>query len=85
MPSPFGRSDQLPVVALMLTRGDERLLAPADSTLLAAGDILLLAGGRGAQRAWDAILHEEEALAYVLSGQAVATSWWGRRLLGSSR
>ena len=85
MPSPFGRSEQLPVVALMLTRGDERVLAPPDETPLAAGDILLLAGGRGAQRAWDAILHEEEALAYVLSGQAVATSWWGRRLLGSSR
>ena len=25
--------------------------------------------------------YEDDLLAYVLSGEAVATSWWGRRLL----
>jgi uncharacterized RmlC-like cupin family protein len=41
-----------------------------------------MAGAAGTPRAWEATLHEDDALAYVLSGQAIATSWWGRRLLG---
>jgi hypothetical protein len=28
----------------------------------------------------DATLYEDDLLAYVLSGESVATSWWGRRL-----
>ena len=83
--SPFGRAMETPLVALMLTRADQRHLTPDPSVELHRGDVLLVAGGRGARRAWDALLFEEDALSYVLSGQSVATSWWGRRLLGSRR
>jgi hypothetical protein len=68
-------------MALMLERGGERLLVPDEGLELAAGDMLLMAGAAGTQRAWDATLVEDDSLAYVLSGAAVATSWWGRRLL----
>ncbi|MCU0299974.1 MAG: potassium channel family protein [Candidatus Nanopelagicales bacterium] len=81
MASPFGRQDPLPLTALMLVRGEDRVLVPDEETPLAVGDELLMAGGPGAQRGWDATLGEDDALAYVLSGSSVAISWWGRRLL----
>ncbi|HEX6886794.1 MAG TPA: NAD-binding protein [Candidatus Nanopelagicales bacterium] len=81
LPSPFGRAERLPLVALMLARGGAQLLVPQDDELLRAGDVLLVAGGRGAQRGWDATLGDDEALGYVLSGSSLALSWWGRRLL----
>ena len=55
---------------------------PDESLQVAVGDMLLMAGASGTQRAWDATLYEDDSLAYVLSGEAVATSWWGRRLFG---
>jgi voltage-gated potassium channel len=79
--SPFARSERLPLTALVLVRGEARVLVPDEATELAPGDVLLLAGGPGAQRAWDATVGEDDALAYVLSGSAVGASWWGRRLL----
>jgi hypothetical protein len=81
MASPFGRSGRLPLTALMLLRGRAQVLVPEEDTALLVGDVLLVAGGPGAQRAWDATLGEDDALAYVLSGSSVAMSWWGRRLL----
>ncbi len=81
MASPWARADRLALMALMLERGGERLLVPDEGLELAAGDMLLMAGAAGTQRAWDATLVEDDSLAYVLSGAAVATSWWGRRLL----
>jgi hypothetical protein len=83
--SPFGRDERLALRVLMLARGGQRELLPDDATGLQVGDVLVVAGGRGVQRAWDALLSEDEALSYVLSGQVVATSWWGRRVLGSRR
>jgi Trk K+ transport system NAD-binding subunit len=80
MASPWGRVERLGLMALMLERGAERTLAPDEDVELAVGDLLLMAGATGTQRAWDATLYEDDLLAYVLSGEAVATSWWGRRL-----
>lgn len=85
LPSPWDRSARLPLVPLMLVRDGHATLLPGDGVPLAEGDTLLVAGGPGAQRAWAATLHDDEALGYVLSGRAVATSWWGRRLLGAGR
>ncbi len=79
--SPFARGEQLGLVALMHVRGTEQTLVPAPDQDLAAGDVLLMAGARGTQRAWEATLHEGDSLNYVLAGQSVPTSWWGRRLL----
>jgi voltage-gated potassium channel len=82
MASPWARAERLDLMALMLERGAERLLVPDETVELVAGDLLLMAGAAGTQRAWDATLFEDDSLAYVLCGEAVATSWWGRRLIG---
>jgi hypothetical protein len=83
MASPWGRSDQLGLVPLMLVRAGEGRLCPEPDTELALGDVLLVAGAAGTPRAWEATLHEDETLGYVLHGRAVGSTWWGRRLLGS--
>jgi Trk K+ transport system NAD-binding subunit len=85
MASPWVRSERLGLMALMLERGPESMLVPDESVELAVGDMLLMAGASGTQRAWDATLYEDDLLAYVVSGETVATSWWGRRLLGRRR
>ncbi len=82
MSSPWARAERLGLRALMLERGEGRLLVPDEGHELAVGDVLLMAGAAGTQRAWDATLFEDPTLAYVLHGEDVATSWWGRRLLG---
>lgn len=82
MASPWVRSERLGLMAMMLERGAGRILVPDESLQVAVGDMLLMAGASGTQRAWDATLYEDDSLAYVLSGEAVATSWWGRRLFG---
>ncbi len=80
MASPWVRSERLGLMVLMLERSGQRMLVPDEAVGLAVGDMLLMAGAPGTQRAWDATLYEDDLMAYVLSGEAVATSWWGRRL-----
>jgi Trk K+ transport system NAD-binding subunit len=81
MGSPFARATRLPMVGLMLLRGQASTMVPDEASPLVLGDELLLAGGPGAQRGWDALSGDDDALAYALSGESVAQSWWGRRLL----
>ncbi|MGB7981263.1 MAG: potassium channel family protein [Candidatus Nanopelagicales bacterium] len=81
MASPFARDERLGLMALMHVRGTRRTLVPGPDQELIVGDVLLMAGARGTPRAWEATLHEDASLSYVLAGQTVATSWWGRRLL----
>ncbi len=81
MASPFARDERLALMALMHVRGAHRTLVPGPDQGLKVGDVLLMAGAKGTSRAWEATLHEDASLSYVLAGQAVATSWWGRRLL----
>ena len=85
LPSPFARSERLSLTVLVLERDGHAQLTPDPATELAVGDILLVAGGRGARRGWTATFTEDDMLSYVLSGQSVATTWWGRRLLRTSR
>ncbi len=85
MASPFARDERLGLVTLMHVRGTHRTLVPDADQELAVGDVLLMAGARGTQRAWEATLYEDASLSYVLAGQSVATSWWGRRLLRRQR
>ena len=80
--SPWARSERLGLLVLMLERAGQQILVPGEDLELAVGDMLLIAGAPGTQRALDATLYEDDLLAYVLSGEAVATSWWGRRLFG---
>lgn len=83
MASPFGRTMNLPLVPLMLERDNQVVLLPGEDTMLEPADVLLLAGGPGGRHGWDVTMAEDEALGYVICGQSVATSWWGRRLLRS--
>jgi Trk K+ transport system NAD-binding subunit len=78
--SPWARSERLGLMVLMLERSGQQILVPDEDLELAVGDMLLMAGAPGTQRAMDATLYEDDLLAYVLSGESVATSWWGRRL-----
>jgi Trk K+ transport system NAD-binding subunit len=78
--SPWARSERLGLMVLMLERSGQQILVPDEDLELAVGDMLLIAGAPGTQRAMDATLYEDDLLAYVLSGESVATSWWGRRL-----
>ncbi len=80
--SPWVRSERLGLMVLMVQRGGDLMLVPDEARELVTGDLLLMAGAARTQRAWEATLHEDDTLAYVLSGEAVAASWWGRRLLG---
>jgi Trk K+ transport system NAD-binding subunit len=85
MASPWGRAERLGLMVLLHVRGDEQTLVPDEGLDLAIDDVLLMAGAPGTQRAWDTTLYEDDTLAYVLSGSAVATSWWGRRMFARSR
>ncbi len=78
--SPFARDRRLPLVPLMLDRGDDHLLMPSEDLVLEPGDTLLAAGGKGARRGWDATLAQADALDYVLPGQRVTSAWWSRWL-----
>jgi hypothetical protein len=85
MASPWGRAERLGLMVLLHVRDDDSSLVPDVGLELAMGDVLLMAGAPGTQRAWDTTLYEDDTLAYVLSGSAVATSWWGRRMFARSR
>lgn len=82
MTSPFDRRDRLAVVTLMHVSGATVELLPGDDAVLVPGDLLLLAGAPGTQRAWDALLGDDDALEYALSGGSRVSAWWGRRLAG---
>ncbi len=62
------RSQALPIVTLMIERGDEIHILPADDFRLDAGDQLLLAGPLAARRNLDFTLRNPHEAHYVLSG-----------------
>jgi hypothetical protein len=78
--SPDQRSRPLAAVPLLLVRGAERLLAPADDVVLRPGDELLLAGTPTARRGLDVTVRDAATLTYVLTGEQVPTTWLGRQL-----
>jgi uncharacterized protein with PhoU and TrkA domain len=71
----------LDIVALMVTRGDQVLIAPPDDEPLQAGDLLLLLGIGYDRRALDTTVSVPAATEYVLSGQRVGQSWLWRTLV----
>ncbi|MGV9712488.1 NAD-binding protein [Gordonia sp. NPDC003424] len=77
--NPTERSEQLPVVPLLVLRGDVSALAPDDDFVLAADDEILFAGGSSAHRALDSTLLLDTVVEYVVSGRQVPSSWIWRR------
>ncbi len=68
LPDGAERSRRLPTVPLLVERGEDYILLPADDFKLAAGDQLLFASPRPAQRSLDLTLKNANELEYVLTG-----------------
>lgn len=77
---PVDRAKQLDVFPLLVLRGGEPTLTPAEDFVLAAGDELLLAGRPAARRSLEATLLVDAVGEYVVSGRLVPSSWIWRRL-----
>ncbi len=78
------RSQALPIVTLMIERGDEIYILPPDDFQLEAGDQLLLAGPLGARRNLDFTLSNPHEVHYVLSGSEESGTLLSRLLKRSA-
>ena len=74
------RSRRLPVVPLMIERGDACRLLPDDDEALQAGDQLLFASPLSAQRNLELTLRNANELEYVLHGHEKSGSLLGKLL-----
>jgi len=74
------RERRLPVVPLLVERGSDYFLLPADDFRLQAGDQLLFASPLAAQRNLELTLRNANELDYVLSGQEHSGSLLGKLL-----
>jgi Trk K+ transport system NAD-binding subunit len=81
MCSPEDRTRVLDAVVLMIERGDDTILAPADDEPLEPGDRLLLVGMGYDRRALSTTLTLPTAAHYVLTGDRVGQSWLWRTLV----
>jgi voltage-gated potassium channel len=77
---PVDRDQHLHAVPLLVLRGDDCILAPADDFVLETGDEILLMGYSAARRSLDSTLVMDDVGAYVVAGQHVPASWIWRRL-----
>lgn len=74
----------LPVVPLLLRRGEEDWLCPGPETVLESGDRILFAGPPSAGAQLDKTLFVDRALHYVRTGQDLPEGWIWRRLAQDS-
>jgi Trk K+ transport system NAD-binding subunit len=72
---PGNRERRLPLSVLMICRDDGDLFFPDPATPLKMGDRLLLAGQPRASRRVTALLENDEALIYALTGQEILQGW----------
>ena len=73
------RTSLLPLVALMLCRGQNVMLLPDGDTPLQAGDALLFTGGPGVRAKLLLTLQNANALDYLLTGRDSPGGWiWQR-------
>lgn len=77
---PTDRDHPLDVVPLMLLRGGESVMAPAEDVVLQLGDELLFGGRLSGRAALDTTLTEIPTASYVIDGRRVPASWLWRRL-----
>lgn len=82
---PRDRAESLPVVALAIERGGALLPLPLDSDPLCPGDRVLFCGrGRG-RRKQQFLVHDANALRYVLTGEDAPGGWIWQRLANRRR
>jgi Trk K+ transport system NAD-binding subunit len=80
MRNPEDRDERLHAIVLLVLRGREAVLAPAEDFVLRPDDELLLVGWSAARRALDTILLVHGVLEYVVTGRRVPSSWVWRKL-----
>jgi len=73
------RERALPILPLLLERGENIIVLPDEHYKLQAGDQLLLASSLATQRNLTCTLRNENELAYVLDGEE-SSSWLWRKL-----
>lgn len=77
------RERALPILPLLLERGENIIVLPDEHYKLQAGDQLLLASSLATQRNLTCTLRNENELAYVLDGEE-SSSWLWRKLRGKT-
>jgi voltage-gated potassium channel len=80
--SPADRDAPLPLIPLLVLRGEECVLTPGGDFLLAAGDQLLLAGRPAVRRQLETTLVVDALPEYLVTGRRVPSGWVWRRLTG---
>ena len=85
MSNPAQRDEQLPLVPLLVLRGDECVLTPDGDFTLAAGDQLLFAGRAAVRRQLETTLVVDGLPEYLVTGRRVPSSWVWRRFSRYSR
>jgi voltage-gated potassium channel len=83
--SPDDRDSRLAVVPLLLQRGHDSTLTPADDFLLQPDDEILFAGRGSERRLLETTLYDDSTSEYVLHDRHVASSWVWRRIGARSR
>ncbi len=74
------RDRMLPCIPLLLQRGSELRLTPGEDTALRSGDTLLFCGRTGVAGRMGWVLHNVNALRYVLTGEDRPDGWVWRWL-----
>lgn len=82
---PGDRSAELPVVPLLLARGDDILITPGSDVPVRVDDQVLLVGsGEGLGRLAEVLLYDD-AVEYAATGRVVPTTWVWRTLTAARR
>ena len=79
MTDPRDRSKRLPCIPLMLLRHNQRVVLPDHSMAVQKDDHFLFCGARSAERRMAWTLQNENALSYILTGEARPEGWIWRR------
>ncbi|WP_137719146.1 NAD-binding protein [Methylobacillus flagellatus] len=81
---PSNRERAMGMVPLLLVRGNEQILLPANDTLLQAHDRLLFCGQASAKASLPLLLCNRKSLSYIIDGKEIADGWvwrWMRQHL----
>jgi voltage-gated potassium channel len=76
--SPSGKRHEMPVVPLMLVRGDQKSMLPELSTPLQMGDKILCCGMDQAKSIQRYVMHDIKTLHYIVTGTEMPETWIGR-------
>lgn len=82
---PRNREDRLPCIALLVKRGQDSILLPADDTELKLGDQILLTGCYGVKRHIEWVIRNYNVFDYIHSGEEHSNNLGKQWLTGKGR